>query len=175
MARAVGRNDRKLRDRQVRLIDQNDDNIGLVSFDEAIKRAEDAKQDLVEVAGKSNPPVCRIMDYGKFQYEEKKKKREQRKKSHTTKLKEIQFHPNIDEHDYQTKLNHIIDFLKKGCKVKVSVFFRGREMAHKDIGRDLMDRVLNDLGDMASVDTPPRSMGRNILMYITPGEKAKQK
>lgn len=115
------------------------------------------------------------MDYGKFQYEEKKKKREQRKKSHTTKLKEIQFHPNIDEHDYQTKLNHIIDFLKKGCKVKVSVFFRGREMAHKDIGRDLMDRVLNDLGDMASVDTPPRSMGRNILMYITPGEKAKQK
>lgn len=115
------------------------------------------------------------MDYGKFQYEEKKKKRDQRKKSHTAKLKEIQFHPNIDDHDYRTKVNHIIAFLEKGYKVKVSVFFRGREMAHRDIGRDLLARVIEDTKDVASIDTPPRSAGRNILMYLAPGGRAKQK
>jgi len=115
------------------------------------------------------------MDYGKFQYEEKKKKREQRKKSHTTKLKEIQFHPNIDEHDYQTKLNHIIDFLEKGFKVKVAVFFRGREMAHRGIGRDLLNRVIEETRHVANVDAPPRSAGRNIITHLAPGGEAKKK
>lgn len=125
----------------------------------------------MEVAGNANPPVCRIMDFGKFQYEEKKKKREQRKKTHTSKLKEIQFHPNIDDHDYKTKVNHIIAFLEKGYKVKVSVFFRGREMAHREIGRELLQQVIKDTEQVAGIDTPPRSAGRNILMFLAPKSK----
>jgi len=133
-----------------------------------MSRADEASQDLVEVSGNANPPVLRIMDFGKFQYEEKKRQKEQKKKQQNVKLKEIQFHPNIEEHDYQTKLNHIKSFLEKGNKVKVIVFFRGREMAHKDIGHELMKRIINDSSDAGNVDNPPKSMGRNIVMYLTP-------
>ncbi len=153
------------------MVTEDDDNVGLVSFDEAVERAEAAGQDLVEVASNANPVVCRIMDYGKFQYEAKKKRRESRKKVQVTKLKEIQFHPNIDEHDYQTKMNRAIEFLEKGYKVKVSVFFRGREMAHRDIGRDLLDRVRKETAEIAHVDSPPKSAGRNITMYLAPGQR----
>jgi translation initiation factor IF-3 len=111
------------------------------------------------------------MDYGKFQYEENKKKRESRKKQHTSKLKEIQFHPNIDEHDYRTKVNHLIAFLEKGYKVKVSVFFRGREMAHRDLGYDILNRVIQETETQGHVDSPPRSAGRNIIMYLAPGAR----
>ena len=133
-----------------------------------MERAAQAGEDLVEVASRSNPPVCRIMDYGKFLYEEKKKQRQSRKKQHVTKLKEIQFHPNIEEHDYHTKLNRVIEFLNKGNKVKVSMFFRGREMAHRDIGRDLLERVIQDTKEVGHVDSPPKSSGRHITMYLAP-------
>ncbi len=165
----VGPNDRKLRGQLVRLITETTDNIGLVSIDEALTRARNAGMDLVEVASKSNPAVCRIMDFGKFQYEESKKKRESRKKQTITKLKEIQFHPNIDEHDYQTKLNHLVAFLKKGYKVKTSVFFRGREMAHRELGREILDRVIRETKEVGHVDSPPKAAGRNIIMYLAPG------
>lgn len=157
-----------MKSRQVRLIDENEDNLGLVDLDEALRRAEEAEQDLVEIAGRANPPVCRIMDFGKFQYEEKKRQKEKQKKQQSVKLKEVQFHPNIEEHDYQTKLKRIKGFLEKGNKVKVIVFFRGREMAHKDIGYELMKRVIEDVSDIGSVDKKPSAAGRNIIMYLSP-------
>lgn len=157
-----------MKSRQVRLIDENEDNLGLVDLDEALRRAEEAGQDLVEIAGRANPPVCRIMDFGKFQYEEKKRQKEKQKKQQSVKLKEVQFHPNIEEHDYQTKLKRIKGFLEKGNKVKVIVFFRGREMAHKDIGYELMKRVIEDVSDIGSVDKKPSAAGRNIIMYLSP-------
>lgn len=111
------------------------------------------------------------MDYGKFQYEESKKQRESRKKQHTAKLKEIQFHPNIDDHDYRTKVNRGIAFLEKGYKVKVGMFFRGREMAHRDKGRLILERVIKDTLEFGHVDAPPRAAGRNITMYLAPGSR----
>ena len=133
-----------------------------------MRKAEEAALDLVEVASKADPPVCRIMDYGKFQYQESKRQREARKKQHHHKVKEIKFHPNIDTHDYGTKLQHVIAFLEKGDKVKVSMFFRGREMAHAELGMELMNRVLKDVGEVASVDAPPRRSGRVITMMLSP-------
>lgn len=131
-------------------------------------RADNLGLDLVEVASKVDPPVCRIMDYGKFQYQESKRQRDARKKQTQHKVKEIKFHPNIDTHDYETKLNHLIAFLGKGDKVKVSMFFRGREMAHAELGMELMQRVVKDVNDVASVDAPPRRSGRVISMMFSP-------
>jgi translation initiation factor IF-3 len=139
-----------------------------VRFEEALDKAQQLGLDLVEVASKADPPVCRIMDYGKFQYQESKRQREARKKQHQHKVKEIKFHPNIDTHDYETKLNHLVAFLEKGDKVKVSMFFRGREMAHTELGMELMERVLKDIKDVATVDAPPRRSGRVIAMMISP-------
>jgi translation initiation factor IF-3 len=150
------------------MIDENNDNVGLVSFSDAIDRARQAGKDLVEVAGNSNPAVCRIMDFGKFQYEASKKKRESRKKQHHTKLKEIQFHPRIEEHDYQTKLNHLIEFLKKGHKVKVVMFFRGREMAHIEIGEQVLNRVMEDASEFGKPESRPKRQGRTITTYLSP-------
>jgi translation initiation factor IF-3 len=127
----------------------------------------------VEIASKADPPVCRLMDYGKFQYQESKRQREARKKQHQHKVKEIKFHPNIDKHDYQTKLNHLIAFLEKGDKVKVSMFFRGREMAHAELGMELMQRVLEDVKEVATVDAPPRRSGRVISMMLSPAARSK--
>jgi translation initiation factor IF-3 len=108
------------------------------------------------------------MDYGKFQYEQSKKQRDARKKAHHHKLKEIKFHPNIDQHDYQTKMNRVLAFLGKGDKVKVSMYLRGREMAHADLGQQLMRRVIEDVGEAAAVDAPPRRAGRMISMMLSP-------
>lgn len=150
------------------MIDENNENVGLISFDEAIDRAQKAGEDLVEVAGNSTPAVCRIMNYGKFQYEASKKKRDSRKKQHNTKLKEIQFHPRIEEHDYQTKLNHLVDFLRKGHKVKVVMFFRGREMAHIELGQKVLDRVMNDTAELGKPESTPKRQGRTIITFLSP-------
>ncbi len=150
------------------MIDENNENIGLISFDEAMERAQKANEDLVEVASNSNPVVCRIMNYGKLQYEASKKKRESRKKQHNTKLKEIQFHPRIEKHDYETKLNHLIAFLKKGHKVKTIMFFRGREMAHQELGEAVLDRVIKDVEEHGKPDARPKRQGRTITVYLTP-------
>lgn len=155
----------------MRLITDTNENIGLVTFEEALERARTAGLDLVEVAGRSRPVVCRIMDYGKFMYEESKKLRESRKKHTHDKLKEIQFHPNIDEHDYQTKLNRGIAFLQKGFKVKATMFFRGREMAHRDRGRELLLRVIEDIREHGHPEAPMKSIGRNMTVYLAPGVK----
>ncbi|OPZ25252.1 MAG: Translation initiation factor IF-3 [Lentisphaerae bacterium ADurb.BinA184] len=158
-----------MRGEQIRLVDERNENVGLISFEEGLRRAQAAGLDLVEVAGQSRPVVCRIMDYGKFLYEDKKQRKESHKKQLQSKLKEIQFHPNIDGHDYQTKVGHLLAFLEKGFKVKVSVFFRGREMAHRERGTDVLNRVIEDTKAVGTVESPPKAAGRNIIMYLAPG------
>jgi len=160
-----------LRGREVRLIGPDNRQVGIVPIDEALSRAEAAGLDLVEVAGNADPPVVRIMDYGKYQYEESKRRREARRKQHQHKLKEVKFHPNIDEHDYQTKLRHLFAFLEKGYKVKVSMYFRGREMAHVDIGEQVMQRVIADVGEHGVVEVPLRRHGRSLQMYLAPAKR----
>lgn len=136
-------------------------------FDEALKRAEDNGLDLVEVAGTADPPVCRLMDYGKHVYQQSKRQREARKNQHTVRIKEVKFHPNIDQHDYETKRNHVVAFLGKGDKVKVSMFFRGREAAHSELGMKLMQRLIADTQEVAAVDAPPRNSGRLLSMMLS--------
>lgn len=150
------------------MLSHNNDQLGIMSFEEALARAEAAAEDLVEVAKQATPPVCRMMDFGKFQYEQSKKQREQRKKQHNHKVKEVKFHPNIDDHDYRTKLNHAIAFLEKGDKVKFSMFFRGREMAHTELGMQLMQRVIQDMVEHGVPDAPPRKAGRMITLMMSP-------
>ncbi len=133
-----------------------------------MRRANEAGLDLVEVAGNAKPAVCRLMDYGKFQYEEKKKRRENRKKQQKIKLKEVQFHPRIEEHDFQTKYDHVVEFLKKGYKVKIVIFFRGREMSHMELGEEVLNRVLNLVTEngYGKIDSPPSRMGRRIIAIV---------
>lgn len=134
-------------------------------------RAEEAGLDLVEIAPDANPPVCKIIDYGKFRYQLSKKAQEARKKQRTTQLKEIKFRPKIDEHDYQFKKKHIIRFLAEGHMVKVTVMFRGREMAHTEMGRRILDRLIVDLEELARVEREPKLEGRNMSMIFVPKKK----
>jgi len=165
----VKEDDPDLQGGKVRLVTEESDQ-QIVPVDEALQMASDAGQDLVLVAEQADPPVCRLMDYTKHVYEQKRRKKEQRKKqlANRKQNKEIQFHANIDAHDYKIKLNHILDFLKDGHKVKVSLRFRGREMAHKEIGRDLMRQVVDDVSGFGQVENPPKEMGRTIQMLLAP-------
>lgn len=130
--------------------------------------AEEAGLDLVEVAPNVKPPVCRIMDYPKFKYEQEKREREARKKQHVVHLKELKVGPKIEEHDYQVKLRHLEKFLKKGDKVKITMRFRGRQMAHVDIGRNILNRLIKDAVNMGDVEKPPFLDGRVMAMAFTP-------
>ena len=145
--------------------------LGLMRFDEALKKAEDNGLDLVEVAGTADPPVCRIMDYGKHVYQQSKRQRDARKNQHIIRIKEVKFHPNIDQHDYETKRARVVAFLSKGDKVKVSMYFRGREVAHSDLGMKLMQRLVADTQDVATVDVTPRSTGRLMVMMLSARSK----
>ena len=145
--------------------------LGLMRFDEALKKAEDGGLDLVEVAGTADPPVCRLMDYGKHVYQQSKRQRDARKNQHIIRIKEVKFHPNIDQHDYETKRNRVVAFLAKGDKVKVSMYFRGREVAHSDLGMKLMQRLVADTQDVAAVDVMPRSTGRLMTMMLSARSK----
>jgi translation initiation factor IF-3 len=147
---------------------------------DALNRAQALDLDLVEVAPQADPPVCRIMDYGKFKYERDVKQKEARKKQSRTGLKEIKFRPKIDPHDYATKKGHVTRFLSAGNKVKVTIMFRGREMAHTDLGRKILDRLVADLGNLAIVESMPKQEGRNMIMVVGPNkryleEQAKQR
>ena len=154
----------------VRLIDTNNDQLGILPVTEALELASKQAKDLVVVAEQATPPVCRIMNFGKFIYEKNKRGRDQKKKQTRTasKTKEIKFHANIDIHDYQIKLNHIKGFLEKGHKVKASLFFRGREMKNTEKGMELMSRIGDDIVDVGSVEARPRLIGRNIHMLLAP-------
>jgi len=156
----------EIRVSKVRLVDNESEQIGIVDIDVALQTAEDRGLDLVEVAPQANPPVVKIMDYGKYLYEQKKKEKEAKKKQHTIEVKEIRFRPQIEEHDFQTKLNHIRKFLEDGDKIKVTVFFRGREMDYKEFGEELLDRVVEETSDIAQVDRAPDMEGRQMVMYL---------
>jgi len=140
----------------------------VMSPQEALARAREAGLDLVEVAPTSRPPVCRIMDYSKYKYDQDKKKKESRKRQHTVKLKEIRYKTRIEEHDYQTKLSHIKQFMAKGSKVKISLRFRGRELAHQEIGSALLGRIINDISSIGEPETPPSREGRFLNMVLIP-------
>jgi translation initiation factor IF-3 len=155
----------------VRLVGPDGAQIGIVSTQEALRQAQELDLDLVEVAPQANPPVARIMDYGKFKYERDIRLKEARKKQARVEVKEIKFRPKIDPHDYETKKGHVVRFLNAGARVKVTIMFRGREMAHTELGRRILDRLVGDLGDMATVEATPKQDGRNMVMVIAPTKK----
>jgi translation initiation factor IF-3 len=145
--------------------------VGIVPIQDALRQARDLDLDLVEVAPQADPPVCRIMDYGKYKYERDIRQKEARKKQSRVDVKEIKFRPKIDPHDYETKKGHVVRFLKAGARVKVTIMFRGREMAHTERGRMILDRLVADLVDVAVVDSAPKQDGRNMIMVIAPNKK----
>jgi translation initiation factor IF-3 len=163
-------NDR-IRSPQVRLVGPDGDQIGVVATQEALRRAQELDLDLVEVAPQAQPPVARIMDYGKFKYERDIRQKEARRKQARTELKEIKFRPKIDAHDYATKKGHVDRFIRGGHKVKVTIMFRGREMTHTELGRKILDRLVTDLGELVTVESMPKQEGRNMIMVISPNRR----
>ncbi len=142
--------------------------LGVVSIQEGVRRAQEAGLDLVEVAPNATPPVCRIIDFSRYKYDQEKKEKEARKKQRIVHIKELRFGPKIGEHDYQVKLNFLQDFLKRGDKVKVTMIFRGREMAHIDLGRKILDRIASDVSSIGEVEQSPGLEGRFMNMVIRP-------
>lgn len=152
----------------VRLIGPDGEQVGIVPTNEALDRAKELGLDLVEVAPNSRPPVCRILDYGKYKYEESKKDRLAKKRQHSYQLKEMRYRPKIDKHDFDFKTKHVRSFIESGSKVKVFVIFRGREMAHTEFGRKVLDRVAEELSDVATVEVDPKLDGRHMTMVMAP-------
>ncbi len=142
--------------------------LGVMTVDEALRRAEQEGLDLVEIAPNSDPPVCKILDYGKYKYEAQKKLNAARKSQKVIEVKEVKLRPNIDEHDYQVKLRNMGRFLDAGDKVKVTMRFRGREMAHQDLGMNVLNRVRDDVGEEAKVEAEPKLEGRQMIMILAP-------
>ncbi len=153
---------------EVRLVNQNGDQMGVVAIKEALRLAEEANLDLVEVAPTAKPPVCRIIDYGKYRYQQAKRAKEVKKKQKIMETKEIKIRPKIDPHDYTIKLNHIEEFLLEGHKVKITLMYRGREMSHKDIGDALMQKVIEETDKLAVVEFGPRQEGRSTIIILRP-------
>ncbi|MBM7555005.1 translation initiation factor IF-3 [Thalassobacillus pellis] len=158
----------KIRAREVRLIDNNGDQLGVKSRQEALEIAQNANLDLVLVAPNAKPPVCRIMDYGKYRFEQQKKEKEARKKQTTIKVKEVRLSPGIEEHDFNTKLRNARKFLEKGDKVKASVRFRGRAITHKELGQKVLERMAEECKDIAQVETKPKMEGRSMFLMMAP-------
>jgi translation initiation factor IF-3 len=164
-------NDR-IRVPQVRLVDEEGNQVGIVDTEKALAMAEEADLDLVEVAAQADPPVCRIMDFGKYKYEQDQRQKEARRKQSMVQVKEMKMRPKIDIHDYETKKGHVERFLRQGAKVKVTIMFRGREVAHQELGRKILDRLTGDLEEIAKIDSPPKLDGRNMTMVLTPYKEA---
>jgi translation initiation factor IF-3 len=160
-----------IRARQVRVIDEEGNQLGIMDPREAVREAESRELDLVEVAPKADPPVCRIMDYGKYKYEMKRRQREARKNQHTVSVKEIKYRPKIDSHDFDYKTNHVREFLSEGNKVRVTIMFRGREVAHPEFGKEILGKVVEAVRDLGTADQAPeqwRLEGRNMSMTLQP-------
>jgi translation initiation factor IF-3 len=155
----------RIRSREVRVIGEDGAQLGVMNIQDALRRAEEAGLDLVEVAPSVAPPVCRIIDYSKYKYEQEKKEKEARKKQRIVHIKEIRLGPKIGEHDYQFKLRNLEEFLKRGDKVKVTMMFRGREMAHIDLGRKILDRLSSDISSVGEIEETP-AMERNFLTMV---------
>jgi translation initiation factor IF-3 len=155
----------------VRLIDEEGNQVGVVDTREALRMAQEREYDLVLVSPNAVPPVARLLDYGKWRYEQQQAEKEARKKAKRTEVKSIKFRPKIDEHDYQTKLGHVRRFLEEGHKVKITIMFRGREMAHPELGSRILERAVADLGPAAVVELKPEMAGRDMNMVIAPAGK----
>jgi translation initiation factor IF-3 len=158
----------EIRAKEVRLVGPEGEQIGIKPFREAMQMAIDANLDLVNVAPQAKPPVCRIMDYGKFRYEQQKKDKEARKNQKIVDLKEVWFRANIEENDYQTKFRNVVKFLNEGDKVKCSVRFRGREITHSKLGQKILERVANEVADICVVERMPKLEGRSMIMILAP-------
>lgn len=157
----------QIRDKEVRLIGENGEQLGIMTSKEAMRLAQEAELDLVKVAPKAQPPVCKIIDYGKYRYELARKEKDARKKQKTVEIKEVRLSPNIDTNDLNTKVNNARKFIGKGNKVKVTLRFRGREMAHVQQSRHILDDFAQQLADVASVEKPAKLEGRNMSMVLT--------
>jgi translation initiation factor IF-3 len=157
-----------IRAREVRVIGQEGGQLGIMTVQDAIRLAEEQGLDLVEVAPEARPPVCRVMDYGKYKYQQSKRLQQAKKKQKVISVKEIKLRPKTEEHDYQFKTQHVRRFLQDGHKTKVTVVFRGREMAHTELGRQMLDRVATDLQDIGAMEQTPRQEGRNMTMVLSP-------
>jgi len=156
----------------VRLIDDQNNQLGVLSIEAAQRIASEKGFDLVEVAPQANPPVCRLMDYGRYKFETIKREKDQRRKQNVIKLKEMKLRPKVADHDFQTKFRGVRQFLEQGEKVKVTIMFRGREMVHQEIGRRLLDRVADAAKEVAVVERPPIMEGRNLFMILSPANKS---
>lgn len=162
------RRNEQIRAREVRVIGAEGEQIGILPRMEAMALAREAGMDLVEVAAAADPPVCRIMDFGKFRYEQQQKKKEARRNQSVVQIKEIKVRPKTDDHDYETKLRHIRRFLGDGDRCRVTVFFRGREIVHKDRGQAILERVIEDTRDVGRVEQEPCAEGRTLQMLLVP-------
>ena len=156
---------------EIRLIGPEGENVGVVSPARGLELAEQAGLDLVEISPNAKPPVCKIMDFGKYKYEQQKREAEARKKQKTIEVKEVKFRPNTDSHDYEVKMKNVFKFLEHGDKVKVTLRFRGREMAHQNLGRELLERVADDVKEIGKVENMPKMEGRQMVMMIGPVQK----
>ncbi len=163
----------QIRDREVRVIDDQGNQLGLMSSRDAQRIAKERNLDLVKIAPKAKPPVCKIIDYGKFRYEQTKKDKENKKKQTIVSLKEVRMSPNIEQHDIDTKMKNGRKFLTKGDKLKISVRFRGREMAHTSIGREMLLRFAEELSDLADIEKRPKMEGRSMTMFLVPKKDQK--
>jgi translation initiation factor IF-3 len=168
------RTNERIRVREIRVIDDTGEQLGIMTPQQALAIARQKALDLVEIAPTAQPPVCKIMDFGKYQYQEQKRAREARKHQKVIEVKEIKFRPKVDEHDYQFKKKHIERFLEEGDKVKATIFFRGREVAHPEIGRRILERLVEELGDLAVVESSPRMEGNTMHTILSKRAGAKQ-
>ncbi len=159
----------------MRVIDDDGAQLGIMNKDDAMRQAQEQGLDLVEVAPNADPPVCRIMDFGKYKYQQQKKQQEARKKQTVVQIKEIKVRPKTDEHDFQTKLKHVRRFLENGDRVKITVFFRGREIVHKDRGLTMLERLVEETQDIAKVEQDARAEGRTMFMLLAPTGKSAEK
>jgi len=161
----------RIRVNEVRLVGPNGEQVGIVAIGDALRLAQEADLDLVEVAPMARPPVCKLMDYGKFKYETAQKARESRKNQVNTVIKEMKLRPKIDPHDYETKKGHVVRFLKQGDKVKITIMFRGREQSRPELGYRLLQRLAADVQELGFVESSPKQDGRNMIMVLGPHKK----
>ncbi|MGE4443096.1 MAG: translation initiation factor IF-3 [Desulfomicrobium sp.] len=167
LSAAKARRNKQIRAKEIRVVGDDGNQLGIMTVPEALEQAEEKGLDLVEVAPNAKPPVCKIMDYGKYLYEEKKKSQEAKKRQTQIQVKEIKFRPHTDDHDLMTKIKHIRRFIEDGDRCKVTVFFRGREMAHKDRGQVILDRIVEMVSDVAKVEQTSRVEGRTMFLLLS--------
>lgn len=164
---------KEIRAPRVRVIGANGEQVGIIALYEALRLAEDAELDLVEVVSNSNPPVCKVMNFGKFRYDQTKREKENKKTQHQIKVKEVKIKPNIGTHDLETKYRHARQFIEEGDKVKLTCTFRGREMMHPEFGEKLVREMLDKLSDIAQAEAPPKLMGKMLTVVLAPSTKKK--